>query len=229
VSAGLSPAEVARLGQCLAVGGVAVIPTDTVYGLACDPRNAAAVQRLYEIKGRPPTQPAAVMFFSLHQALAALDWLGERERAAVTALLPGPVTVLLANPQRRYPLACDPAAALAATTPVRGPHEAALAADAGAPALGLRVPSLPAGSAALGALVGPVLQSSANLSGGPDARTLAEVPGAVRDAADVVLDAGTLPGVASTVLDLTAYGDDGRWRIVRPGPLDAAEIGRILA
>src|SRR3954469_20771501 len=61
-----------ELAACIAGGGVAVFPADTVYGLACDPEDAAAVERLYALKGRPPAKPAAVMFFDRDAALAGL-------------------------------------------------------------------------------------------------------------------------------------------------------------
>jgi L-threonylcarbamoyladenylate synthase len=72
--------EAAAFERCLAVGGVAVFPADTVYGLACDPDNRFAVERLYLLKRRPTNKPSAVMFFSLDAALAALPELGERTR-----------------------------------------------------------------------------------------------------------------------------------------------------
>jgi L-threonylcarbamoyladenylate synthase len=81
----------------------------------------------------------------------------------------------------------------------------------GAGTLGLRVPDIPPlGSA-------PVLQSSANVAGGPDARRLEDVPDAIRRGADLVLDGGELPGTPSTVVDLRAYGDGGDLLVVRPG------------
>ncbi len=95
----------ARLADCLAAGGVAVFPTDTVYGLGCDAADPAAVRRLYALKGRRPDKPAAVLWGSVDAAVADLDDLGPRTRAALEALLPGPVTLLLPNPRRRYPLA----------------------------------------------------------------------------------------------------------------------------
>ena len=109
--------------ETIAAGGVVVFPADTVYGLACDPENADAVQRLYVLKGRPADKPAAVMFFSV----AAL-------------------------PSDRYPLA------------------------GGAGTLGLRVPDLPR----FAAISLPVLQTSANLSGSPDARRVGDVPASIR-------------------------------------------------
>jgi len=195
---------VRRLRECIADGGVAIFPADTVYGLACDPLSRDAVRRLYELKGRPPDRPAAVMFFSLPTALEALPELGERERAALRALLPGPLTVLLPNREDRYPL------------------------SGGGEVLGLRVPLLPERLAALSALGVPVMQSSANLSGGPEARRLSEIPRALLEGADLVLDGGELPGVASTVLDLREYESHGRWRIVRKGPVGPAEVERAL-
>jgi L-threonylcarbamoyladenylate synthase len=92
--------------RCMAVGGVAVFPADTVYGLACDPANRVAVERLYLLKRRPLDKPAAVMFFDLDVALDALPELGGPTREALTRLLPGGVTLLLPNPAGRFPLAC---------------------------------------------------------------------------------------------------------------------------
>jgi L-threonylcarbamoyladenylate synthase len=91
------------------------------------------------------------------------------------------------------------------------------------------VPLLPAALAALGVVGQPVLQSSANLSGGPEARRLADVAPSLLEGADVVLDGGLLPGIASTVLDLRAYEAEGRWRIVREGPLSSAALSVLLA
>ncbi|MFI5003764.1 MAG: L-threonylcarbamoyladenylate synthase [Solirubrobacterales bacterium] len=137
-----------RFEECLVAGGVAIFPTDTVYGLACDPLRREAVARLYELKGRPPERPAAVMFFALQAALDALPELGERERAAMQALLPGPLTLLLPNRERRYPLACSPTTTTTTTTgePVGDlPTDRSSAGMlAGEPVvLGLRVPRYP--------------------------------------------------------------------------------------
>ena len=112
----------------MAVGGVAVFPSDTVYGLACDPGNRVAVERLYRLKRRPLGKPSAVMFFDLELALEALPELGERTREAMCKLMPGGVTLLLANPARRYPLACgeDPG-----TLGIRVPEVERLTASAG--------------------------------------------------------------------------------------------------
>jgi L-threonylcarbamoyladenylate synthase len=78
---------------------------------------------------------------------------------------------------------------------------------------------LPPALAALHAVRWPVLQTSANRSGGPDARALAEVPELIRAEADLVLDGGELPGTPSTVVDLGAYETTHDWTVVREGAL----------
>jgi L-threonylcarbamoyladenylate synthase len=199
----IGPEDARTFARCIHVGGVAVFPADTVYGLACDPDDPGAVRRLYVLKGRRPDKPAAVMFFDRDLAFAALPRLGPRTRAGLERLLPGAVTVLLPNPERRFPLACGPE-----------PET-----------LGLRVPALPA----LAAMSWPVLQSSANLAGGPDARRLADVPEAIRREADLVLDAGELPGTPSTVVDLRRYEAARDWTVVREGAVAADAVERALA
>jgi L-threonylcarbamoyladenylate synthase len=188
--------------RCIAGGGVAVFPADTVYGLACDPLDAAAVERLYKLKGRPPSKPAAVMFFDPETALATLPELGPRVRAALARIVPGPVTVLLANPEHRFPLACGPA-----------PET-----------LGLRVPDVPT----LAGVGLPVLQSSANLAGGPDTSRLEDVPEAIRSAADLVIDGGELPGTPSTVVDLRRYEESGQWGVARTGAVRYMDLAEAL-
>ncbi len=206
----IDAADARRLEECVATGGVAVFPADTVYGLCCDPENPRAVRRCYELKGRPAERPAAIMFFALAAALAALPELEARERAAVEALLPGPVTLLLANRSHRYPLACGPG-------------------EGGADTLGLRVPAWSPPLAALGTVNVPVMQSSANLTGRPDARRVGEVEASIRSGADLVLDGGELPGIPSTVVDLRKYEQRGEWSVVREGPLTRADLERALA
>jgi L-threonylcarbamoyladenylate synthase len=191
--------DAAAFDACIAAGGVAVFPSDTVYGLACDPESAAAVERMYALKGRPPDKPSAVMFFDAGLAVAALPELGERTRALMARLLPGGVTLVLPNPRGRYPLA-------------------------GGDALGLRVPDVPP----LRGVGRPVLQTSANRTGEPDARRIEEVPEAIRAGADLVVDAGELPGTPSTVIDLRRYEDAGEWAILRAGAVPAEDIRRAL-
>jgi L-threonylcarbamoyladenylate synthase len=205
----LTAADAETFSRCIAVGGVAVFPSDTVYGLACEPDTPEAVERLYRLKRRRPDKPAAVMFFALDLALAALPELGPRAAGALRSLLPGAVTLLLPNPARRFPLACG----------VGGD---------GIETLGLRVPAWPPALAVLADVRWPVLQSSANLAGGPEARLLEDVPEAIRARADLVLDGGELPGTPSTVVDLRAFEGDGRWSIVRHGAVPRAAIAASL-
>jgi L-threonylcarbamoyladenylate synthase len=210
----VTPKDARRLEKCLASDGVAIIPTDTVYGIAGDPDSARAMSRIYELKHRPPAKPAAVMFFSFDAALDVLDELKPRTRKALTALLPGPVTLLLPNPLRRFPLACDPEGSDAECDRV--------------PPFGLRVPKLAGPLSGLASVCVPVLQSSANLAGEAPPRHLSDVPGELCEGADLVIDGGELPGVASTVIDLSRYEQDGRWRVVRDGPLDATFLRTTL-
>jgi L-threonylcarbamoyladenylate synthase len=202
----VTPEDVATFQRCIAVGGVALFPADTVYGLATDPTSREGVDRLYRIKGRLPDRPAAVMFFDLELAIAALPELGERTRTALDRLLPGPVTLVLPNPERRYPLACGPA-------PDR---------------IGVRVPALTGPLEPLGAARWPVLQSSANPSGGPDARRLADVDPSIRARVDMQLDGGELPGTPSTVVDLATYEATGDYTVLREGAVAAVQIAALL-
>ncbi|HZU61713.1 MAG TPA: Sua5/YciO/YrdC/YwlC family protein [Solirubrobacteraceae bacterium] len=188
--------------RCLAEGGLALFPSDTVYGLACDPDRGDAVERLYSLKGRPLAKPSAVMFFSLEEAYAALPEVGYPTRRAMDRLLPGGVGLLLPNPAHRYPLACGE--------------------DPGT--LGLRVPELDWAQG----VRRPALQSSANLAGGPDPRRLEDVPETILQGVDVVIDGGELPGTASTVVDLRRYEEDGSWSVVRAGAVGEEELGRVL-
>ena len=169
-------------------GGVAVFPTDTLYGVGCSPDDEAAIERVYRLKNRPRDKPSALMYFSVEAALDAHPGLAAATRAAVQRLLPGPVLAVLP-----------------------GGH-------------GIRVPALDVPPA--GARVS-VLQTSANLTGGPDPRRLADVPASIRDGADLVLDGGELPGDPSTVVDLTAY-ERGEWRVLREGALSRVELVSLL-
>lgn len=203
----LTAEDAATLERCMSVGGVAVFPADTVYGLCCDPDTREAVERLYRLKRRRPDKPAAVMFFSLDLALEALAEQAPRTLDAVRALLPGGLTLLLPNPARRFPLACGP-----------DPDT-----------LGVRVPSLPPALAALAGVRWPVMQSSANLAGGPEPTNLEELHPDLRAAADLVLDGGPLPGAPSTVLDLRTFAEDGAWSVLREGAVSRGDVVARLA
>jgi L-threonylcarbamoyladenylate synthase len=198
---GPEPAREA-LERCVAAGGVAVFPADTVYGLACDPSRADAVERIRALKGREEGKPAAVMFFSPLAMRELLATFGPRTRDALAALLPGPVTAVVANPERRYPLASP-------DDPER---------------LGLRLIEGPLAGAR-----GAVLQTSANPSGEAAPRTLDAVEPAIIDGAELVIDGGELPGAASTVVDISSLDSGGGWRVLREGALPHDELETLLA
>ena len=202
----MTPEDVATFERCISVGGVALFPADTVYGLATEPDSREGFDRLYALKGRPPVQPSAVMFFQRELALTALPELGARTREACERLLPGPVTLLLPNPGRRFPLACGP-------DPSR---------------VGVRVPALTGPLEPLAAARWPVLQSSANPSGGADARRLDDVDPRIRDGVDLQLDGGELPGTPSTVIDLSQWETSGTYEILRQGALSAGDVATRL-
>jgi L-threonylcarbamoyladenylate synthase len=199
--------QVAEFEEVIAEGGIAVFPTDTVYGLGTHPDSVEGVHRLYWIKGRSPDRPAAVLFFDLELAMAALPELGTKTKDALGRLLPGPVTVLLPNPGTCFPLACG-------AEPSR---------------LGLRVPQLDEKLAKLANVKVPILQSSANPTGESDPRSLDEVDERIRRGADIQLDAGVLAGTPSTVIDLTSYEEQGAFEVLREGALSAEAIGAQLS
>lgn len=203
----LTAEDAARLERCLAGGGVALFPADTVYGLACAPDRADAMARLYALKGRPARRPAAVMFFSLRRAVEALPELADAERDALHALLPGAVTLLLSNRRRRFGPAC-------ASDP---------------DTLGLRVPRWDAALAALEAVPIPAMQSSANRSGAREAARIEDVPAELREGVDLVLDGGERPGVASTVVDLRRWASERQFQIVREGALPETVVASLLS
>jgi L-threonylcarbamoyladenylate synthase len=173
-----------------------VIPTDTVYGLACDPHRADAVERLAELKGRTREQPIALVAASVEELFERLPEVPGPLRVAVDALLPGPYTLVLPNPAQRFPW-------LAGARP---------------DTLGVRVPAVTGIAKALLETLDVVAATSANLHGGDDPSRLDEVPSEIAHAAAMV-DAGPLPGVPSTVLDLTQPEPT----VVREGAAPAAE------
>jgi len=191
----------AALERCVGKGGVAIFPADTLYGLACDPLNAEAVERIHAIKGRGERKPSAVMYFSPLAMRELISGLGPRTRDAIGALLPGPVTLVIANPEHRYPLACR-------ENPER---------------LGVRLIEGP-----LAGTMTPIFQTSANRSGAPAPTRFDEIDEEVRHEVDLGIDGGELIGEPSTVIDITAIEDDGRWQILREGALPAADVERRL-
>lgn len=197
-----SPSVRRDLQDCIAAGGVAVFPADGLYGLACDPLDAAAIARIHRLKGRDEGKSSAVMYFSPLAMRELVSELGPRSAAAVSALLPGPVTLVLANPGRRYPLACR-------EDPER---------------LGVRL----LGGPLAGAMC-PIFQTSANLSGDAPPSRFAAVPSPILAGADLAIDGGNLTGLPSTVVDIATIEDDGGWEILREGALSAGDLASALA
>jgi L-threonylcarbamoyladenylate synthase len=203
VSIARDGAEAARraLERCVGEGGVALFPADTLYGLACDPLDAGAVERIQAIKGRSENKPSAVMYFSPLAMRELVSGLGPRSRAAVGALLPGPLTLVLANPEHRYPLACR-------EDPER---------------LGVRL----IGGPLAGAMT-PVFQTSANRSGAVPPTRFDQIDEGVLAGADLAIDGGELIGAPSTVVDLTGIDRGGEWTVLREGALGRDELERLL-
>ena len=197
-------AEAARsaLDRCIRDGGVAVFPADTLYGVGCDPLDAEAIDRIHALKGRDQGKPSAVMFFSPLAMRELISTLGPRTRDALGVLLPGPITVVVHNPERRYPLACR-------EDPER---------------LGARLIEGPLSGAA-----SAVLQTSANRSGKPAPHRFEDVDPAILPGADLAIDGGELGGEPSTVVDLTRVESGGEARVLREGAVTRSEVERRLA
>ena len=199
VSIAADGADVARsaLERCIGGGGVALFPADGLYGLACDPLNEASVQRIQGLKGRDDRKPSAVMYFAPLAMRELVEEMGPRTRAAASKLLPGPVTLVIANPRRRYPLACreDPGR------------------------LGVRLIEGPLAGARTA-----IFQTSANRSGEPAPSRFEDIEPEILAGADLAIDGGELRGEPSTVVDLTALDRDGSLRILREGAVAESEI-----
>jgi L-threonylcarbamoyladenylate synthase len=187
--------------RALRAGEPVVLPFDTVYGLAADPQNEEAVRRLYELKGRAEVKASALVAGDLEHLFDCVPELRPLD-AVLGRVLPGPVTLIVANPAGRYPW-------LTGSNPS---------------AIGIRVPLLEGDTAAVLEQVGVVVATSANHPGGTDPRRLDGVPRDIREGAGAVLDGGELPGSPSTVIDLTGPEP----RILREGALAAEEALRRL-
>jgi L-threonylcarbamoyladenylate synthase len=182
----------------LRAGRLVVLPTDTVYGLAADGESEPAARALYAAKGRDAIQPTAVLFASVDVLADRVPELRANAVEAVRTLLPGPFTLILENPARRY----------AWLNPQRPD------------AIGLRIPAVTGVPRAVLEVLGAVVATSANLPGGVDPRRAEDVPPEIAAAVDVVIDGGVLPGTPSTVVDLTGPGP----RVLREGAVPAADV-----
>ena len=190
--------EVEAAIEALRAGALAVIPTDTVYGLAADGENEAAARALYAAKGRDAIQPTALLFTSVDVLEERVPGLPTKARRAARALLPGPLTLVLPNPAGRF----------AWLNPGRPD------------AIGIRVPRLGGPGGEVLAALGVLVATSANLPGGADPRRASDVPAEIRRAAAVVVEGGELPGTPSTVVDLTGAAPV----LLREGAVAADEL-----
>jgi L-threonylcarbamoyladenylate synthase len=207
--------EPLRAGNGEADGAVAairagkpvVLPTDTVYGLCANPYRPETVERAYELKGREAEQPSALIAADVDMLFECVPELRGRVGALLRELLPGPLTLVVPNPGRRYRW-------LTGSNPE---------------ALGIRVPRLPAVSASILSRVGALMATSANRAGGADPRRVEEVPEEIRDGCGAVIDGGELPGTPSTVIDVTGSEP----KILRDGAVPAEEalarVGSLIA
>jgi len=180
--------------EAIRAGQPVLLPTDTVYGLIGGADREDHATRVYRLKGRAETQPTALLAATVDGLLEAVPELDER---IVRALLPGPFTLVLENPARRYRWLTG----------------------ARTDAIGVRVPELPQPSREVVEAVGRVLATSANDPGGPNPASLSDVPQRIRDGCAAEVDLGTLPGTPSTVLDLSTSEP----RVIREGVAPAAE------
>ena len=156
-------------------GQLVVIPTDTVYGLACRPDREEAVRALSVLKRRSAEQPIALVATSVDALVELIPELPAR------LVLAGPYTFVVSNPARRYPW-------LAGARP---------------DTIGVRIPDLSGPAADLLARVGVVAATSANLHGGFDPRRVVDIPEVILAGVAAALDVGDVPGTPSTVVDLT--------------------------
>ncbi len=195
-------AETARAAQALGRGELVILPTETVYGLACDAGNALAVARVFEAKGRPRFNPmiAHVTGLAAARRIAAFD---ARACSLAEAFWPGPLTIV---------------------APVADREEVCELARAGLDTVAVRAPGHPLAQAVLEAFGRPVAAPSANRSGRPSPTTFADAVEETGAAASVALDGGPCRvGLESTVVGVF----EGRLLLLRPGGVTRAEIERI--
>ena len=198
-----SAEAVAAVVAAIRAGKPVLLPTDTVYGLCVDPYRDAPASRIYQLKSRDVMQPLALLAGDVEMLLECVPELRGRSGVIARALLPGPYTLVLPNPARRYRW-------LTGARPET---------------IGVRVPALPESVRRVLAEVGAVAATSANASGGRDPSTLDDVPGAIREACAAELDGGRLGGVPSTVIDFTGPEP----HVLREGAAPATEALERLA
>jgi L-threonylcarbamoyladenylate synthase len=189
--------DVTQAIEAIRAGRPVLLPTDTVYGLAASPYHEDPVRRMYKLKGRDAAQPTALLAASVEMLFECVPELRGRAGVIARALLPGPYTLVLPNPARRYRW-------------LTGARE---------DAIGVRVAALPDAAERVLDAVWCVAATSANEGGGVDPATLDDVPARIREACAAEIDAGALPGTPSTVIDFTGSEP----RVLREGAAPAAD------
>ena len=184
--------------EAIRAGEPVVVPTDTVYGLCTTPYRREPIERLYRLKGRDEQQPTALVVSDLDKIFECVPELRGRPEALARALLPGPLTLVLPNPARRFRW-------LTGSRPET---------------IGVRVPVLEGAARSIVERAGALAATSANLPGGADPRRLADVPEEIRSGCAALVDGGELPGIPSTVVDLTGREAE----ILREGAVSAAKV-----
>ena len=188
--------------EVLRSGGIVALPTDTVYGVAVALATPGGVERLFEVKRRPPEKGIMLLLDDAAQA-GSIGEMGPAATALAETCWPGGLTLVVP----RRPEVTLPAAL-----------------TGGAPTIGLRVPDHDA-PRALARGVGPLPTTSANVSGLPEARDATEIFGQLGDAIDLILDGGTAHGgPASTVVDCTGPTPS----VLRVGAVPVAQLAAIL-
>lgn len=191
---GASAGDLARCRDIIRSGGVIGYPTDTFYGLGADPANAAAVRRIFEIKGRKPDQPVIVL---LPDRSRVAEWAAAVPRSAerlMDRFWPGPLTLVFRAGARVLPELTG-----------------------GTGTIGLRVPGREATRALLRGLGTALTGTSANRSGGENPRTAEDVLRELGDRVDLVIDGGvSAEELPSTVVDVTSEPP----RVLRQGVID---------
>ena len=192
--------ETARAAGALADGGVVVLPTDTVYGLAVRPDLPRAIEKVFALKGRPREKALPILGGGVEdlEGVAAFD---ARARTLASAFWPGPLTIVL---------------------PRRKGFDVDLGGDAGITTVAVRVPAAEPTLTLLG-VTGPLAVTSANHSGSAPALTVADARATFGEAVAIYLDGGRTKGEPSTVVSLA-----GELKVLRRGPLEEADLEECL-
>jgi L-threonylcarbamoyladenylate synthase len=193
----MGPADLVRAIQHLKDGGVVAIPTDTLYGLAADVFNPTALDRVFAVKGRPKDLALPVLVNSWEKLGKVAKNVPPQAKSLADRFWPGGLTLILEK---------------APGVPDR--------LTAGGPTIAIRMPDHPVPIKLINGLGGPITGTSANISGGPDLLTLAELTDQMTEQVDHIVQLGPEPkGTASTVIDITS----GEPKLLRQGaiPFDA--------